>query len=166
MSKYPIIFIAKLTSGLSRITRHGGTALPGLVAEKLNSNILSELAGNNFKQGIILITGTNGKTTTALLTTQILHDAGHTVLHNKGGSNLMRGIITTIIKSCNWRGQLPHEIAVFEVDENAFPAISAKLNPSHIVITNLFRDQLDRYGELDSTAEKLRQAIMKSKNAQ
>jgi len=155
------IIAAKIARQLTSLKGNGGTALPGLVAERLDPDILRKLAAGNFRDGITLVTGTNGKTTTALLAANILAADGRQVLHNHGGSNLMRGIIATIIEAADLRGRVAAQTAVFEVDENAFVQIAPVLQPTHIIVTNLFRDQLDRYGELDTTAQKIAAAIAK-----
>ncbi len=162
MPKQLTILSAKIAFRIGRLFGKGGSALPGLVAERIDPQVLSKLVRGNFRKGIILITGTNGKTTTALLTAEILRADGRTVLHNRGGSNLMRGLLSTMIQACNLGGRVKADTAVFEVDENAFPAIVAAVKPTHIIVTNLFRDQLDRYGELDATAQKLAGALRKA----
>ncbi len=148
------IAISKLALGLNRLTGSGGTALPGLVAQKLQPGILAELAARNFPQGIIVVTGTNGKTTTSKMISDILSRAGVSHIHNKAGSNLERGIIATILQQSDAHGRCDAQMAIFEVDEAFVPSVCAQLQPKMVVITNLFRDQLDRYGELDSIAHK------------
>lgn len=155
MRKSFVIICAKLIWRIGRVFGHGGTALPGLVAEKLDPHILPKLAKNNFSSGLVLITGSNGKTTVASLLTQLLKAQGYKVIYNKGGSNLSRGLISCMIQNATLTGKISEDMAVFEIDENAFTATALQLNPTDVVITNLFRDQLDRYGEVDMTATKL-----------
>lgn len=159
MPLFVTIFVAKIFLYLTRLTGSGGSALPGLVAEKLKPTILKRLRQTNFKNGIILVTGTNGKTTTAKMIASIFQEAGLAVVHNKAGSNLSRGIASSLIKASNYRGKIGPSLGLFEVDEAAFGELCAKLKPSIVLVTNLFRDQLDRYGELDLTVKKLSQAL-------
>ncbi len=147
------IFVAKFVIVLTRIFKLGsGTALPGLIAEKIDPNIVRKIS-SRVKNGVIVVTGTNGKTTTAKMLTEILFEEGFKVLHNPSGSNLTRGIASALIQSVNIFGTgFNSDIAVFEVDEATMPEAMTKLRPRVVVVTNLFRDQLDRYGELDKTA--------------
>ncbi len=153
------LLIAKLIQKLSRLIYGGGGALPGLVALKLQPELLSKLAPG-FDQ-IVLVTGTNGKTTATKMIASVLAAEGKKVVVNKTGSNLARGIASGLIEAVSWSGRLPGEIGLFEVDEGAFPQVAAQLNPALVVVLNLFRDQLDRYGELDTTARKIGEALAK-----
>lgn len=163
MPKTLTILLAKTVLKLEHLLGKGGSALPGLVAERLDPQILAKLIRDNFTDGVIIITGTNGKTTTATLTAAILRISGRSVVHNNGGSNLMRGVISALLAASNLHGQIGEQMAVFEVDENAFPAVARAVRPRLVAITNLFRDQLDRYGELDATADKLRRGLQHTK---
>ncbi len=147
------ILIAKLIFRLNRLTGSGGSALPGLVAEKIQPNILKTLSAHNFPKGVVIITGTNGKTTSSRMVAEILQVAGISYIHNKAGSNLSRGITSTFISKADWRGAIKADLALLEVDEANVPIVTQALKPSVLVVTNLFRDQLDRYGEVDSTAK-------------
>lgn len=154
-----IIWIAKLTGGLSRLFgRGGGSALPGLLAEQSDSQILSQL-GERLKGGSIVITGTNGKTTTTKMVQEILESVGYKVITNRSGSNLSRGIVSTLIERIGWNGTIKEDFGLFEVDEASMPAVCAALKPKAVLVLNLFRDQLDRYGELDTTAALIGQAV-------
>ncbi|MFQ5472738.1 MAG: MurT ligase domain-containing protein, partial [Dehalococcoidia bacterium] len=143
---------AKLTGGLSRrLGIGGGTALPGLVAERIDPEIVSDIAAK-LGRGNVLVTGTNGKTTTARLLRSILRSAGLSPVANSAGSNMMRGIAAALAESATWTGdirQRDRRIGVFEVDEATLPQAVTALSPRTIVFTNLFRDQLDRYGEVE-----------------
>lgn len=145
--------LAKWSYHSSRVTKQGGgSTLPGLLAEKIDPNIISELA-EKLKFGVILITGTNGKTTTAKMLAAILEESGIDVIYNFAGSNMARGVASTLIQNSNiWGTKVKGDIAIFEVDEATMPQITSKIEPRVVVVTNLFRDQLDRYGELDKTA--------------
>jgi UDP-N-acetylmuramyl tripeptide synthase len=157
------IALAKLASLLSRwLGRGDGSALPGLVAERLDPNILEKL-GRRMSGDIVLVTGTNGKTTTTKMLREILGQGGEHVLTNQAGSNLYRGIVASILAQCTLTGELQPGLALFEVDEAAMPEVARVLQPQTIVVLNLFRDQLDRYGELDKTASLIRTAILSTK---
>jgi len=153
---------AKLTAALSRrLGRGGGTALPGLVAETVAPGLAGRLAAQ-LGHGCVLITGTNGKTTTARLVRNIAQAAAYWPVHNHSGSNLMRGITASLAEAASGRGHLPQRerrLGVFEVDEATLPEAAAALAPRAVAFTNLFRDQLDRYGEVDSVAALWRRAV-------
>ncbi len=154
--------VGKQTRALTRaLGRGGGTSLPGLLAERIDPQLVTSLSAE-LPHGCVLITGTNGKTTT----TRILADAaqrfGWNVLSNREGSNLSRGIATVLLEHCDRYGRLrvpPETLGLFEIDEGALPAAIKSLRPRLIVFTNLFRDQLDRYFELDFVAHLWREAL-------
>ncbi len=139
------LYLGKLLIGATRLLKHGGTTLPGRVALKVSPQLISFLAGQ-LPSGTIAVTGTNGKTTTAALLAAIFRQSGFQCVHNRAGSNLAWGVATTLIEAGTWRAGLPGEIAVLEIDEGAFPVICESLQPRGAVITNIFRDQLDRFG--------------------
>ncbi len=143
------IWIGKALIGLTRILGRGGTTLPGRTALNIAPD-LSYLLASRLKIGTVVITGTNGKTTTAALINGILNKAGLRCIHNQSGSNLTWGIASTFIENSTWLGCMNGDLAVLEVDEGAFPTLTASLQPHGIVVTNIFRDQLDRFGEIDS----------------
>lgn len=147
------IIAGKIALLLTRLLKAGGgTTLPGFLAEHIDPIIVKKLAAR-LEHGVVVITGTNGKTTTAKMLTDILTEEGYRVLNNSAGSNLSRGVASALIKSSNIIGtRLAADIAVLEVDEATMPEITTKLRPALVIVTNLFRDQLDRYGELDKTA--------------
>jgi len=153
---------AKVAAALSRrLGFGGGTALPGLVADAVAPGLATRLAAR-LGHGCILITGTNGKTTSARLVRNIAQAAGYRPVHNHSGSNLMRGITACLIEATDARGQLPQperRLGIFEVDEATLPEAVAALSPRVVAFTNLFRDQLDRYGEVDSVAAVWRPAV-------
>ena len=160
MRKFIAILTAKIVQGAIRIAQKGsGSALPGLIAQKIDPTIISNLAGM-LPKGIILVTGTNGKTTTVKMIAGILKESGLRVVCNFNGSNLSRGLASMLIQHADLAGtRMNGDIGLFEVDEAVMPEVTAKLNPNIIVVTNLFRDQLDRYGELDKTAEIIGSAL-------
>jgi len=137
-----------------RLGRGGGTALPGLVASRLAPNLIGNLA-SALGQGTVTVTGTNGKTTTAHLLALIAERHGLRVLANRSGSNMERGLISAFVDAAGPSGNLPDltdHIGIFEVDEAALPGLYPALRPRLALFLNLFRDQLDRYGEVDSVA--------------
>lgn len=138
--------------------RSGGTAAPGLVGERLDPRLIAKVAAR-LPEGAVVIAGTNGKTTTSRLLTEILTAAGKRVLNNGAGSNLSRGIAASFARQSSLLGAPDAAIAVIETDEAAFPAVVAAVRPRLIVLNNLFRDQLDRYGELNSVATKWEAAL-------
>ncbi len=153
---------AAIASRLLR--RGGGTALPGLVAERVDPRLVASL-GRTLGRGRVLITGTNGKTTTSRIVAQALGEASVPFIHNREGSNLMRGIASTLLQHANALGRIPgarNSIGLFETDEASLPAAAAALAPRALLFTNLFRDQLDRYGEVDTVASLWRKALAAS----
>lgn len=154
MKKFIAILFAKIAMFFSRtLRRGGGTALPGLIAQKIDKNILSKLV-KNLKDGVVIVTGTNGKTTTAKMACDILANSGLDIVSNQSGSNLSRGLISVLIARSNLTGsKTKGDLAVFEIDEATMPEAVPLLSPRYIIVTNIFRDQLDRYGEVDKTVE-------------
>ncbi|MBI2912917.1 MAG: DUF1727 domain-containing protein, partial [Chloroflexi bacterium] len=162
MRRIAAIAAAKGAAALSRGLRlGGGTALPGLVAERIDPAIVPEMAGR-LGQGSVLVTGTNGKTTTARLLRNMLEAAGLRPVANRAGSNLMRGIAAALVESARVTGEFTgarRRLGVFEVDEATLPEAAAALQPRAVAFTNLFRDQLDRYGEVEHVAALWREAV-------
>ncbi len=153
------VAVAKTITALVRFFRLGAASvLPGEIARRLHPGLLSLLCCQ-IKQGLILIVGTNGKTTTALLLRQILENQGYQIVHNLTGANLVNGLITSLLVHTNLLGQLQADYAILEVDENVLPLILKQCQPSHILGLNLFRDQLDRYGEVDTISYRWQEAI-------
>lgn len=151
---YLTLYLAKLTNLLIKIFNIGyGYTWPGHIALKINPNILSS-KHINFPLGVVLISGTNGKTTTSKIITHIFEENGIKVIHNKTGANLINGIVSEILLSMNVWGKHNASIGIFEVDENNLPLILKSISPKVLVLLNLTRDQLDRYGEVDIILEK------------
>lgn len=142
------ILAGKITKKLVRLNKSGGTAAPGLFSLYLDKNALSKLSEPLTRT--ILVSGTNGKTTTTRLIGNFFQKNSIKFIHNRHGSNLERGLLTTLIENSTFTGELSASTALFEVDEAAFAQVLPKLKPTTIVLTNLFRDQLDRYGEVDN----------------
>lgn len=135
----------------------GGT-WPGEAASLVSPDLLKKLAGQ-IKKGIIIVAGTNGKTTTSLFIKNILEEKGFRVIHNATGANLLNGITSSLIEHASWTAKIKADFAVFEIDENSLPLFLKEITPGVIVCLNLFRDQLDRYGEVDVIAEKWQKAF-------
>ena len=146
------IFSARTVTAILRLMGRGATTLPGRVAIKICPDIISVLARD---QQIITITGTNGKTTTTHMVTGILETLGYAVVTNVSGANLATGIATALIGGIRVRRRAEKAgkktVCVIEADEAAFSKVCGPLAPRICVVTNLFRDQLDRYGELVHT---------------
>ncbi|HRN96200.1 MAG TPA: Mur ligase family protein [Candidatus Levybacteria bacterium] len=136
-----------------------GSTWPGHVALKVNPQFLKDFLKNK-KLNIVLVVGTNGKTTTSKLLRHILEENGHRVFQNEEGANLVNGITTSIIRNTNKLGRISYDTAIFEVDENNLPHILKQITPTAIVFLNLFRDQLDRYGEVHTIAQKWKKALV------
>ncbi|MDZ7586870.1 MAG: MurT ligase domain-containing protein [Patescibacteria group bacterium] len=161
------IIIGKLIAFfLQLFSSKGGTALPGLIALKINPNLIRRLAEKNQLQSII-ITGTNGKTTTSRLLGSMLQAQNIPFLHNRSGSNLLRGIASTLINQSDTAGWIKTKLAIWEIDEAVVPIAIQQLQPKIILFNNLSRDQLDRYGELDTLLKSWQQSLsLHPKNTQ
>ncbi|KKR78333.1 MAG: hypothetical protein UU23_C0001G0097 [Candidatus Curtissbacteria bacterium GW2011_GWA1_40_9] len=153
------LFTGKLIAFILKVSDSGATAAPGLFALKIDSNLVKKLNDKNRLKSII-ISGTNGKTTTARLTSDILKTK-YKIIHNRQGSNLLRGVASTLIAKSNIFGQIGADIAIWEADEASLPEILENSNPKIVVLLNLFRDQLDRYGEINTIRTKWEKALEK-----
>lgn len=142
----------KLARGSLGLLGKNGGALPGLVAERLSPHILADTLGD-LPDGVVVVTGTNGKTTTTKVITDILRGSGKQVLTNKMGSNFTRGIVSEVVRASRLGKKLPHDIAVIELDEAYAKKFVQIVQPSYVVALNVMRDQLDRFGEIDTTAD-------------
>ena len=142
----PKVAVARATGALSRRSgRGGGTTLPGRLLLRLAPDAISRL-GAALGQGSTIISATNGKTTTAAMVSAALGATGRIPVHNRAGSNMTWGVATALLEQQGTEG-------LFEVDEAWLPRVAAELDPRLIVLANLFRDQLDRYGELERLAD-------------
>jgi lipid II isoglutaminyl synthase (glutamine-hydrolysing) len=154
-----LIYLGKILSKLINLLSLGsGATWPGHIALNLNPNFIKENIRNS-KAKIILVAGTNGKTTTSSLIQSILLENGKTVFRNTSGANLLNGIASSIVLNSNVLGKLDHDYAIFEVDENTLPLTLKEFTPDYLVLLNLFRDQLDRYGEINTISLKWKNAI-------
>ena len=152
IKKYFILFLAKQIKTLLRFFNvSGGTALPGLLVEKVYPKIFDDIAAN-FSKKTIIISGTNGKTSTTNILSNIFENNEISVISNFSGSNLQRGVISAYLDSLNNFGQFisPKSILILEIDEGVLPQVAEKIKPEMIILLNLFRDQLDRYGEIEN----------------
>jgi UDP-N-acetylmuramyl tripeptide synthase len=154
--RLPVLWLGKLLLFVARLRGGGGSALPGLVVERLWPGLLAAQL-RQLPLGYTIVTGTNGKTTTTKMLTTLLA-VDHRVVTNRSGSNMVRGLLSAVIEQSTWGGRLPGDLAVFEVDEPNVPKVAALVPPRVLIILNLHRDQLDRFGELEHTATLLGQA--------
>ena len=141
----------------SRRRGHGGSSLPGLLAERVSPGISGRLAER--LDSVTVVSGTNGKTTTTYLLSHILGPTGRAVLTNRSGANLSQSISTTMLDVLARDTAHQPKSAVFECDEFALTGLLAKLRPKVMIMTNLFRDQLDRYAEIDEIERRWAQAL-------
>jgi lipid II isoglutaminyl synthase (glutamine-hydrolysing) len=144
---------ARAAGAASRLAGRGGTSLPGKVLMRLDPHAIARLGGR-LSRGSAAISATNGKTTTAAMVAAILQRGGARLVHNRAGANMAGGIASTLIDAARRRGRIAGDTGLFEIDEFWLPQLVAELRPRALLLANLFRDQLDRYGELDTIAER------------
>jgi len=158
------ILAGKAAYCVSRLGGGKGSSLPGVVALRIYPGILRVLAGQ-VENGAIVVTGTNGKTTTNNMLARVLESYGNRLVVNREGANLMNGVTAAFLKESSLRGCLNRHWALLEADEAAFPYIAEIVKPRVVIVTNFFRDQLDRYGELDKTVSLIRTTLTKLSSA-
>ena len=141
-----------------RVTGRGGTALPGLLTLQLDPDFIAAVT-RSLAHGVVLVSGTNGKTTTTRMLSDVVRAAGWAPIHNRSGSNLERGIAGALLADSTWRAEPRGDVGLFEVDEASLSRVLGRVTPRVVVITNLFRDQLDRYFEIDQLARRIGEAI-------
>ena len=146
---------ARAVGGLARATgRGGGTSLPGKVLTRVEPHAIERLAGR-LAHGSVVISATNGKTTTAAMVSTVLESAGTRLVHNRAGANMVGGVASALAAAARRGGrELDGDLGLFEVDEFWLGPVVEELEPRAILLSNLFRDQLDRYGELDIIADR------------
>jgi UDP-N-acetylmuramyl tripeptide synthase len=138
--------------------RGGGSALPGLVVERMDPHFLKR-ALSDLTYGVVVISGTNGKTTTTKMVTHLLRSQGLRVFTNPSGSNFTRGIVASLIDKVDADGKLDADVAVLELDEAHAVHFVKAVSPRYSLILNVLRDQLDRFGEIDHTAKLLQKVV-------
>ncbi|HJQ02089.1 MAG TPA: MurT ligase domain-containing protein [Jatrophihabitans sp.] len=147
------IWLGKLILVTVRAVGRRGTALPGLVVEKVFPRFLSRRLAR-LPQGVVVVSGTNGKTTTTKMVATVLGQR-YRVLTNGTGGNFVRGCITALLERSSWLGRTPVDVAVFELDEAHAVRFCQLHQPERLLLLNVLRDQLDRFGEIDTTAQLL-----------
>ncbi len=153
------IIAARAVGELSRrVGRGGGTSLPGKVLMRLDPHAIGELSAR-LSQGSALISATNGKTTTAAMAAGVLEGTGIALVHNRAGANMAGGVASTLLQAARPGGKMAGELGLFELDEFWIDRVAPQIRPRAILLSNLFRDQLDRYGELETIADRWARAI-------
>jgi UDP-N-acetylmuramyl tripeptide synthase len=151
----PARALARLTRGVSRRSgRSGGTTAPGRLLLRLSPDALSRMA-SELEGGSVLLSATNGKTTTAAMIAASLERDGRRVVHNRAGSNMAWGVATALLDA----GSEPGQLGLFEVDEAWLSGVAREVPPRLLLLANLFRDQLDRYGELELLADRWSETV-------
>ena len=158
MRKLAAIWAGKLLSAAGKLLGKKSSSSPGQVALKICPDLIKNL-NKYVKKGIIVTCGTNGKTTTNNLMCSALEKKGYKVLCNRLGANMLSGVATSFLQEANILGKLSVDYACLEIDEAYTPVLFKYFKPDVLIVTNLFRDQLDRYGEIDITSDKIKSAI-------
>jgi UDP-N-acetylmuramyl tripeptide synthase len=157
---FPILALTKTIAFLIRAGRVGhGFTWPGEIALRLSNAFVRTMMEKNAHLKTVLIVGTNGKTTSAKIARHILSKNGYRVIGNETGANLKNGVASCLIQNANLSGTIGADAAIFEVDENVLPLLLPDFHPDAIMVLNLFRDQLDRYGEVNTVALKWQEAF-------
>ncbi len=161
----PSMALARAAGALSRLRGGGATSVPGIVLRRLRPDAL-RLLSSRLSAGSAVISATNGKTTTAAMAAAILQRQGTRLVHNSAGANMEGGIASSLLEASHYRGGIDGELGLFEVDEAWLASVCEQLQPKTIVLANLFRDQLDRYGELETIADRWEQTVRSGPGAQ
>ncbi len=150
------IYATLLGKSIKKIARlrGGGSALPGLFVEKIDKDFVSRTLAQ-LPSGVVIVSGTNGKTTTTKMVVELLEGQGLRVFTNRTGSNFVRGVAAALLGEVDLKGNLRADIAVLELDEAHAVHFVKTVNPRHSLLLNVMRDQLDRFGEIDTTARML-----------
>jgi UDP-N-acetylmuramyl tripeptide synthase len=154
LPKTPLLLAGKALKRIARL-RGGGSALPGLFMERVDPKFLERTLAQ-LPHGVVLISGTNGKTTTTKMVVSLLESQGLRVFTNRTGSNFVRGVMAALLGEINTKGQITADIAVLELDEAHAVHFVRMVRPRYSLFLNVMRDQLDRFGEIDATAGLLR----------
>ena len=148
------ILLGKAVRKIARLRGGSGSALPGLFVEKIDPLFIRRTLGA-LPQGVVLVSGTNGKTTTTKMVVELLRGQGLKVFTNRTGSNFTRGVAAALLEEISLSGKLDADIAVLELDEAHAIHFVKSISPRHTLLLNVMRDQLDRFGEIDHTAKLL-----------
>jgi UDP-N-acetylmuramyl tripeptide synthase len=154
---------ARAAGALSRRSGRGGTSLPGKLLLRLEPDAVGALAGR-LRDGNAVISATNGKTTTAAMVASILERGGHRLVHNRAGANMAGGIAGTLLEASGPNGSIDGDVGLFEIDEFWLDRLVGQLHPRALLLANLFRDQLDRYGELEAIADRWQSVVTDAKD--
>ena len=154
----PKLALARAVGAVSRLRGGGASSAPGKVLMRLHPDAIGVL-GARLRRGSVLVSATNGKTTTTALLAGILERAGVSLVNNQTGANMAGGIASSLLAAARQRGHIAGELGLFEVDELWLDSLAAQLHPRAVLLGNLFRDQLDRYGELETIAERWDAAV-------
>lgn len=146
--------IGKAVRGASRLLRHGGSAFPGRIVEQIDPGFLARTLAD-LPYGVVLVSGTNGKTTTTRMVASMLETLGLKVFTNPTGSNFTRGVVSALLTEVPLSGRLDADVAVLELDEAYAVKFVQQVKPRFALLLNVMRDQLDRFGEIDNTARLL-----------
>ena len=146
--------IGKAVRGASRLLRHGGSAFPGKIVEQIDPGFLARTLAD-LPYGVVLVSGTNGKTTTTRMVASMLETLGLKVFTNPTGSNFTRGVVSALLTEVPLSGRLDADVAVLELDEAYAVKFVQQVKPRFALLLNVMRDQLDRFGEIDNTARLL-----------
>ncbi|MFW5702337.1 MAG: MurT ligase domain-containing protein, partial [Candidatus Dojkabacteria bacterium] len=155
------LLVGKFITAILRLRGSEGTALPGLIVEKIDPNFLRKVRSSYIKK-LVVVTGTNGKTTTQTLLARVLQDqtsANEKIIVNSKGANLKRGLISELVKQLPLFSSKRIDYAIFEVEEATYPRITEEIKADIAIVTNFFRDQLDAYGEISRTKKHVEDAI-------
>ncbi len=154
------VLMGKAVRYIARL-RGGGSALPGLFVEKIDKNFVKDTLAQ-LPQGVVLVSGTNGKTTTTKMVVELLESQGLKVFTNRTGSNFVRGVAAALLGEVSTTGRLNADIAVLELDEAHAVHFVNQIPPHYSLLLNVMRDQLDRFGEIDTTAGMLEHIAVKT----
>ena len=147
------LLAARVVGAVSRLAGRGGTSLPGRLLLKVSPGAVRRLS-SRLDRGSIVISATNGKTTTAAMAAAILEATGARLVHNRAGANMAGGVASALVSASHASGGIAGDTGLFEVDEFWMEQVVADVRPRAIVLSNLFRDQLDRYGELEAIGDR------------
>jgi UDP-N-acetylmuramoyl-L-alanyl-D-glutamate--2,6-diaminopimelate ligase len=152
------IILAKIIIKTLNLLGSRASSLPGKILYRIDKSILRKLVKGHFEK-IILITGTNGKTTTTKIIANYYKDLNQDIIFNDGGSNIIQGIISTLVNNISINGSYQGSTLILEIDEATLAQTIDDINPTEVVILNLMRDQLDRFAEVDILAQKIFNSI-------